>query len=377
MVIDSLGSTSDLTDAKENEAGYAQPLYEISQRCGDESREDGFPAAAILWIHHNTKDDGGFRGTDRLNNAVDETWSLKALDEEQEAEFGTHSRLLTIGKSRYERSGDRLLVTRDLDLNYEIKDLTPTLTRAGVGRNGALEPLGVVLEVLRAADGPLTRAEVREGVKQYMQGEGADKFPKETAIRKYLTCWITDGLVAVEEEKCSGVRGGRPIKRYSLMSVERERNNDFIDLDDQNSWPQHVFEFLRGPVRIAHKPLLVSAAQKPPEGVEGHPPENVGGFCAGGFLRADIEVRAGTSSPVATTDLKDAGSFCAKSLPVCQGSGLSELPPEDGGSTDRGGGSTAEAPEDVEGPTAEADADVGGSGDSWDDAFGSLDQYDL
>ena len=48
VVIDSLGATSDLTDAKENEGAYAQPLYDISQRNGDEEREDGFPAAAVL-----------------------------------------------------------------------------------------------------------------------------------------------------------------------------------------------------------------------------------------------------------------------------------------------------------------------------------------
>ncbi|WP_094585127.1 hypothetical protein [Synechococcus sp. BO 8801] len=243
IVIDSLGSVSDLGDAKENEGAYAAPLYDISRRNRALDLEDGFPAAAIIWIHHKKKDGSDFRGTDRLLNAVEETWGLRELTEEEEAEHGVNSRILTIGKSRFDRSRDRLLVTRDHNLNYEIKDLTATLHRMGVNRNGDLDPAGVVLEVLRAAEGPLREEEVREEVKAYLQAEGHDRIPKRSAVRKYLQGWVVDGMVRVEKVKGSGQRG-QPPKAYSLACAGGEGNRVFIDLDKRDSWPPQVSAFL-------------------------------------------------------------------------------------------------------------------------------------
>lgn len=249
IVVDSLGSVSDLSDASEIEGAYAAPLYDISRRNGSEDMEDGFPAAAIIWIHHNKKDGSDFRGTDRLLNAVEETWGLRELTEEEEVEHGVNSRILTIGKSRFDRSRDRLLVTRDHNLNYEIKDLTPTLHRMGVGRNGDLDPAGVVLEVLRAAGGPLTQDEVREKVKEYLQAEGHDRIPKRSAIQKYLYGWQIDGMVTVETRKGSGKRG-QPPKVYSLACAGGEGIRGFIDLDNRDSWPPQLSRFLPLPGEI-------------------------------------------------------------------------------------------------------------------------------
>ncbi|MEA5392150.1 hypothetical protein VB738_12865 [Cyanobium gracile UHCC 0139] len=221
IVIDSLGSVSDLGDAKENGGAYAAPLYEISRRNVAVDMEDGFPSAAIIWIHHNTKDDAHFRGTDRLMGAVEEMWELRELTEEEEVEHGVNSRILTIGKSRFDRSRDRLLVTRDHNLNYEIRDLTPTLHRMGVGRNGDLDPAGVVLEVLRAAQGPLREEEVREDFKAYLQAEGHDRIPKRSTVKRYLHGWIVDGMVTVDKAKVSGKRG-QPAKLYSLACARGE-----------------------------------------------------------------------------------------------------------------------------------------------------------
>jgi hypothetical protein len=234
-----------------------------------------------------------------------------------------------------------MLVTRDMDLNYEIRDLTPTLTRAGVGRNGALEPMSVVLEVLRAAEGPLTQEAVREGVKAYMQGEGGDKFPKEGAIRKYLKCWITDGLVAVEEVKLSGGKG-RPVKRFSLIRAEGEKDCDLFDETGRDSCPRHVFEFLHDPMRFVRKMPSAPSVRKMPGGKD-TPPESAPDFPHGHFSHDDLEDRAEIQTHCAATTPEDAGDCFTESLGVraC----------EDGGST-------------VE-PL------------SWDDAFGSLDQYDL
>jgi hypothetical protein len=268
IVVDSLGSVSDLGDAGENEGAYAAPLYDISRRNGAVDMEDGFPAAAIIWIHHNKKDGTDFRGTDRLLNAVEETWGLRELTEEEEAEHGVNSRILTIGKSRFDRSGDRLLVTRDHNLNYEIKDLTPTLHRMGVNRNGDLDPAGVVLEVLRAALEPMKEEEVREAVKSYIQAEGHDKIPKRTAIRKYLHGWIVDGMVRVEQMKGSGGRG-QPPKAYSLACAGGGGDRVFINLDNQDSWPPQVLAFLtRGSenrVSIRKSEDRVSNQPLPPE----------------------------------------------------------------------------------------------------------------
>ncbi|MCP9796143.1 bifunctional DNA primase/polymerase [Cyanobium sp. Lug-B] len=268
IVVDSLGSVSDLGDAGENEGAYAAPLYDISRRNGAVDMEDGFPAAAIIWIHHNKKDGSDFRGTDRLLNAVEETWGLRELTEEEEAEHGVNSRILTIGKSRFDRSGDRLLVTRDHNLNYEIKDLTPTLHRMGVNRNGDLDPAGVVLEVLRAAEQPLKEEEVREKVKEYIQAEGHDKIPKRTAIRKYLHGWIVNGMVRVEQVQGSGGRG-QPPKAYSLACAGGGGDRVFIDLDNQDSWPPQVLAFLtRGyenRVSIRNPEGRVSITTLPPE----------------------------------------------------------------------------------------------------------------
>jgi hypothetical protein len=308
IVVDSLGSVSDLGDAKENEGAYAEPLYDMSRRNGAVDMEDGFPSAAIIWIHHNKKDGTDFRGTDRLLNAVEETWGLKELTEEEEAEHGVNSRILTIGKSRFDRSRDRLLVTRDHNLNYEIKDLTPTLHRMGVNRNGDLDPAGVVLEVLRAAEQPMTKVDVRAGVKEYLQAEGHDRIPKETAIRKYLDGWIVDGMVRVEEVKGSGK--GRPTKHYSLAYAGGGGTYAEIDLDNRDSWPPLVSQFMREGLRIAQKTNLKRSAQKMP----GTSPEDGETFCANSTSGIFCAEGAENQDAVVAVDPEDGETFCADPL---------------------------------------------------------------
>ncbi|MCP9826879.1 bifunctional DNA primase/polymerase [Synechococcus sp. L2F] len=309
IVVDSLGSVSDLGDPSENEGAYAAPLYDISRRNGAVDMEDGFPSAAIIWIHHNKKDGTDFRGTDRLLNAVDETWGLKELTEDEEAEHGVNSRILTIGKSRFDRSRDRLLVTRDHNLNYEIKDLTPTLYRMGVNRNGDLDPAGVVLEVLRASLEPMSKEAVQAGVKEYLQAEGHDRIPKEKAIRKYLDGWVVDGMVQVQEIKLSGKKGGRPTKHFSLACARGGGSTTETDLDDRDSWPPLVSKFLSVGVRIGQKPPTGPNGQKPP----GESPEGVESFCPGegegGFCPTETE----TCDLGAPMDPADVEGFCPDS----------------------------------------------------------------
>ena len=188
----------------------------------------------------------------------------------------------------------------------------------------------------------------------------------------------SSGAVAVEEETRSGGKGWRPFKRYFPIRVEGERDHGFIDWDDRDSLPPHVSEFLHAPVRLVEKTLFDGSVEKmpdasPPPGAV--PPENDGTFSTGHFLHADSEVRGEIQTPCAATTPEDVGTFSTESLGVRAYEGGAEedekgdiLPAnissanasEEGGSTAGGEGSIVE-----------------GSGDSWDAAFGSFEQYGL
>jgi len=249
VVIDSLASSQDETGVKENEAEYAAPLYALSVNNGDLSSDFGFPSCALLWIHHNTKDGTKFRGTDRINNAVDETWELKDLSVEQEATFGVNSRLMQIGKSRYDRSGDRMLIQRDLELNYSIEDLTPLLEREGVNRTGDISPRSLVLAaVTDSGEEGVTPKAIREFVMHRMEGAGQEDFPSRTAIWKHLAAWERAGMVEKVGMAASDVgQGGRPTIRYKVPRGERSKEGGTnLDWDDQNTWGEGFLRFVTG-----------------------------------------------------------------------------------------------------------------------------------
>ncbi|KEF41872.1 MAG: hypothetical protein ER33_08980 [Cyanobium sp. CACIAM 14] len=375
VVIDSLSAVSDIGDVSENEGAYAAPLYSMARRNGAESAPGGFPSCAIVWIHHNTKSGDSFRGTDRILNAVDESWELFQPDEQQEEEFGPNARVLKIGKSRYDRSGDRLLVERDHNLTYTLRDLTPTLWRQGRLRNGDLDPSGVVLEVLRGAEeGWLTLDQVRDGVKEYVLGEGRDRFPKRTAVFKYLQVWVTDGLVEAEEVKSSG--RGRPSKRYRLARVEREKDCELIDWDNRDSWPRALSEFIRDTMRPANKFQNEPSVNKK-TGVEpGGAPEGGGNLFtegAAGNLFTVREQNTVAENPCETTVPEDAGNLFTESPGLhareeADSGDKQDLCPEEG--------SIGEAPEGEEGVISNEgpiESQVG-SGEDWDtwEAFDAM-----
>jgi hypothetical protein len=249
VVIDSLSSSQDETGVKENEAEYASPLYALSVNNGDLSSDFGFPSCAILWIHHNTKDGAKFRGTDRINNAVDETWELKDLSVEQEATFGVNSRLMQIGKSRYDRSGDRMLIQRDLELNYSIEDLTPLLEREGVNRTGDISPRSLVLAaVTDSGEQGVTPKVIREFVMHRMEGAGQEAFPSRQAITKHLAAWERAGMVEkVGMTASDSGQGGRPTLLYRVPRGERPKEGGAnFDVDDQNTWGDVFLRFATG-----------------------------------------------------------------------------------------------------------------------------------
>lgn len=219
VVIDSLGSVQDGTDVEENEGNYASALYQIATLNGDLDKDLGFHSTCIAWIHHNTKGGQDFRGTDRLKNALDETWSLRELTEEEEAQHGTNKRMLTIGKSRFGRSGDNLMVSRDLEFNYEITDMTPMVTREGINRTGRQTPETLILEHLSKQAEPQSVRELLERLNARLKGERGDSVKpiSERGIRKYLALWLEAGMVQKSEVRTGS--SGRPREVWAVRGT--------------------------------------------------------------------------------------------------------------------------------------------------------------
>ena len=309
VVIDSLASSQDETGVKENEAEYAAPLYALSVNNGDMSSEFGFPACSLLWIHHNTKDGTKFRGTDRINNAVDETWELQNLSVEQEVTFGVNSRFLCIGKSRFDRSGDRMLIKRDVELNYSIEDLTPLLEREGVMRSGDISPRSLVLAaVTDSGEEGATPKAIREFVLHRMEGAGQEVFPSRQAIGKHLAAWEKAGMV--EKVGMVAVEGrGRPTLLFRVPRGERSKEGGAkFDVDDQNTWCEGFLEFATILQPRGLKGGVVAKSGLPPEAEEGHL-EGSPDFATGGAAEGEIEEVVAKSNPVPEGDLPLSGTL--------------------------------------------------------------------
>lgn len=121
VVIDSLIGCSGGRAFDENKSDFATPLYWLTRNNGVL-----FPATTILIIHHANKQ-GGFRGTSAIRDAVDTTLSLRKPSKE-EVEKGSvpeHSRIVTIEKSRFGRSGTALIMRQEDDLSFSVADFTP------------------------------------------------------------------------------------------------------------------------------------------------------------------------------------------------------------------------------------------------------------
>ena len=253
IVMDSL---STVIEGDENRGDYADYIYEMSKCNGDPTRQGGFEGCAIMWIHHNRKDNTDFRGSDRLQNAVDEAWSLRAMTEEEEAEHGFDKRFVTIGKSRMGRSGDRLMVTMDKEYNLFIEDLTPTVTRRGSQHQGDYREDGLVLKILAEAEGPLDRKELQTllHAEQRNQGAKTKELVSDWGLRKFIARWLEQQLIEEQEYQPGGK--GRPRKVYSSRGV-REKDLSFINLDDPLTWPREAFEWISG----AHSKWVTSSQE--------------------------------------------------------------------------------------------------------------------
>ena len=240
VVMDSL---STVIQGDENKGEFADYIYQLARNNGDLGSDFGFPATAILWIHHDRKDGTDFRGSDRLANAVDEVWSLRRMTREEEDEFGLDKRILTIGKSRNNRSGHRFMSTMHPDYTLELADMTPIVTRRGSEGQGNRREDGIVLQVLAEADAPMERPELLERVNQEIRNEGGKPISDSTLRNKFLHKWIKADLVVVTEVPTSGKKGGRARKLYSSRGV-REKGFCINLLDTPEALPENVSRWL-------------------------------------------------------------------------------------------------------------------------------------
>ena len=127
ICIDSLSSCSGAKAADENKSSFSQPLYWLSAKNGVL-----WPAAAILVLHHSNKSSGGVRGSSGIAAAVSEVWNISMP--KKDSGLRNDQRVITIGKSRLNRSGESLLQTQNDDLTVslvEAKKSEELQTRAG------------------------------------------------------------------------------------------------------------------------------------------------------------------------------------------------------------------------------------------------------
>lgn len=152
IVIDSLDGCNDSNPYEENRREYALPIKRLARRNGQD-----FPACAILIIHHNTKS-GQFRGTSAIRAAVDETWNMRRLTQQEIAERGLYpnSRCVTVEKSRDDREGKQMVFRLMKDFTYQIRHL-PEARGAAVT---ASQQVQAVLELMRAERRPWTLSEL-------------------------------------------------------------------------------------------------------------------------------------------------------------------------------------------------------------------------
>ncbi|MCX5969131.1 MAG: AAA family ATPase, partial [Cyanobacteria bacterium] len=226
VVVDSIGSCSSRMQVSEIEKAFATPLYHYNEANGSPAA-DGFPACAIIWIHHDNAN-GEVRGNRYLINAVDEQWHLRKLkDEERDqlrerGENPSATRMIQIKKSRAGREGDLLKVIRDADFAYSVEDFTPTVRREDEGQGDA-DPNTLVLDIVKRASKAqeevgetrvgCTREQVWSELLGQLRGAQGDRarVPSQKTVGRWLDRWVEDGLL---EKKKVGTEKSPPVLRY-------------------------------------------------------------------------------------------------------------------------------------------------------------------
>jgi len=127
ICIDSLSSCSGAKAGDENKAEFAQPLYWLSAKNGIL-----WPACTIVVLHHAAKATGTARGSTAIAAAGSEVWNI--CHPKKDSGLSNDQRVISIGKSRLNRSGESLLQTQNDDLTVslvEAKKSEELQTRAG------------------------------------------------------------------------------------------------------------------------------------------------------------------------------------------------------------------------------------------------------
>jgi hypothetical protein len=121
VVIDSLAGCMPGVD--QNKQEVTKPLYDLEVANGTD-----FPATTILILHHNNKSNG-MRGHSGIGDACTETWGLDkpTIEDMQNNTYGDNTemkRIITIGKSRLGRDGDKFITLMHEDFSMDIEDFT-------------------------------------------------------------------------------------------------------------------------------------------------------------------------------------------------------------------------------------------------------------
>ena len=204
VIVDSIGSCTTASQVQEKDKAFANPFYWYSQKNGDPAK-DGFPPTTILWIHHDNAN-GELRGSRQLAAAVDETWRMRELTDDERThlrETGTNPnlcRFVEIGKSRMGRQGDRLIVQRDENLSYSISDFTPTERREDNGQ-GDPDPTTSVLRIVRddstSGGTGLTAKAIWEQLVEEINRRGT-KAPSSRSVRRWLDRWVDRNMLTTQ-----------------------------------------------------------------------------------------------------------------------------------------------------------------------------------
>lgn len=213
VIIDSLTSSSIETGINENDSAYAHTMYKLGKRNGKD-----FPFTTFLWLHHDTKDGSGFRGSDSLRNAAHEFWHLKQPDEEQAAQYGHSSLILSIDKGRSSgKEGSSFLVEQFVDETLSLRDLTPAEERYNNGA-GNLKPRTLAFAVVKDSPEPMTAYEVKTKLMGRLFGQGAPIKGELTlrTVRRWLDSWVGKGLLIEGPARETGEKG-RPAGTYALV----------------------------------------------------------------------------------------------------------------------------------------------------------------
>ena len=156
----------------QNRAEYADPLYFLSMRNGT-----AFPAVGQLVIHHSNQE-GGARGTTALEDAVDEVWSIRKPNKDEQEKLG-NTRIIEIGKSREDNSGRKFYVSRNEDFTLKIEENTE------IAQNTAQSSIDQLLGALRHKD-------------EWMKWEQIKALPlsgSDSTRKANLTRLVSKGLV--------------------------------------------------------------------------------------------------------------------------------------------------------------------------------------